>query len=75
MVGTKTPGLTVQFYGSIIAGDVVGSQPIDPTTNEVGEFPNLLTRLVLEGRLVTGDAHYTNPTVARSIREKGGTIS
>jgi hypothetical protein len=56
-------------------GVALGSQPIDPTTNEVGEFPNLLTRLVLEGRLVTGDAHYTNPTVARSIREKGGTIS
>jgi hypothetical protein len=45
------------------------------TRERVGELPNVLTRLVLEGRLVTGDAHYTNPTVARSIREQGGTIS
>lgn len=47
---------------------------IDSTTNELGALPALLERLVLEGRLVTGDALYANTTVARSIREKGGTM-
>jgi hypothetical protein len=61
ILGTLVHDLGVSF----------GAQAIDATTNEVGTLPDLLTRLVLEGRLVTGDAHSTNRAGARLIREKG----
>lgn len=67
----------LRVLGSLVheLGVTLGNQAINPAMNEVGTLPDLLTRLVVDGRLVTGDAHYTTLSVARSLRERGGTIS
>ena len=56
-------------------GVTLAQQPIAATTNELGTLPDLLRDLVLEGTIVSLDAHYTTRTVATAIRKKGGTIS
>lgn len=53
---------------------VLGQTPVADHTNEIGGIDPLLADLVLEGRVVTVDAHLTQRTIAATIRQKGGTI-
>lgn len=52
---------------------VLGQTPVADHTNEIGGIDPLLAELVLEGRIVTVDAHLTQRKIAETIREKGGT--
>ncbi len=52
---------------------VLGQTPVPDHTNEIGGIDPLLADLVLEGRIVTVDAHLTQRVIAAAIREKGGT--
>jgi hypothetical protein len=52
---------------------VLGQTPVADYTNEIGGIDPLLANLVLEGRIVTVDAHLTQRKIAETIREKGGT--
>jgi DDE_Tnp_1-associated len=54
-------------------GTTLAQVPIPATTTESGVLPALLADLVLEGTIVSGDAHYTTREVITTIREKGGT--
>jgi hypothetical protein len=54
-------------------GTTLAQVPIPATTTEAGTLAALLTDLVLEGTIVSGDAHYTTREVITTIREKRGT--
>jgi hypothetical protein len=52
---------------------VLGQTPVADHTNEIGGIDPLLADLVLEGRIVTVDAHLTQRAIAETIQKKGGT--
>jgi hypothetical protein len=51
---------------------VWGQTPVADHTHESGGIDPFLADWVLEGRIVTVDAHLTPRTIAETIREKGG---
>ena len=56
-----------------IATDCVFSQvAVDPTTNEAKTALALLETMVLQGKVVLGDAAYCDRAVCQTIRKKGG---
>lgn len=55
-------------------GLVLAEVPVAAQTDEVGALPALLAALVLDGRVLTLDAAFTERPVAETIRAKGGTI-
>lgn len=55
-------------------GRVRAEVPVAAETGEVGALPRLLAELVLEGRVLTLDAAFTERPVAAAIRAKGGTM-
>ena len=57
------------------SGIVVGQQAVSHKRNELEAVYRLLDRLDLEGRVVTGDAQFTQRKVCRSIVAKGGITS
>ena len=73
--GSRRPGgPAVQLLGALghELGLVLAEAPVAPATGEVGALPALLTELVLEGRVVTADAAFTERPVAEAILAKGG---
>jgi DDE_Tnp_1-associated len=54
-------------------GTTLAQVPIPATTTEAKTLPTLLADLVLDGTIVTADAHYTTREVITTIREKRGT--
>ena len=55
-------------------GLVLAEVPVAAETDEVGALPALLAALVLDGRVFTLDAAFTERPVAETIRAQGGTI-
>lgn len=75
--GTRTDSQSALHLLSAFAHElkvVLGQIPVADHTNEIGGIDPLLADLVLDGRVVTVDAHLTQRTIAETIREKGGTI-
>jgi len=54
-------------------GTTLAQVPIPATTTEAGTLAALFSDLVLEGTIVSGDAHYTTREVLSTMREKRGT--
>jgi hypothetical protein len=54
-------------------GITLAQVPIPATTTEAGTLAALFSDLVLEGTIVSGDAHYTTRELLSTIREKRGT--
>lgn len=74
--GSRTEEQDAVHLLSALAHDlqlVLGQVPVADHTNEIGGIPPLLADLVLEGRIVTVDAHLTQRKIAKTIRKKGGT--
>jgi hypothetical protein len=74
--GSRTEDQSAVHLLSALAHDlklVLGQTPVADHTNEIGGIDPLLADLVLEGRIVTVDAHLTQRAIAETIREKGGT--
>ena len=74
--GSRTADQSAVHLLSALAHDlklVLGQTPVADHTNEIGGIDPLLAALVLEGRVVTVDAHLTQRAIAETIREKGGT--
>ena len=57
------------------SGIVVGQQAVAHKRNELEAVYRLLERLDLQGRVVTGDAQFTQREVCRRVVAKGGTTS
>lgn len=53
-------------------GVVLGQVAVDDKTNEIGAMLDLLSALVLPGKLITGDALLTQHKIAKTIVEHGG---
>jgi DDE_Tnp_1-associated len=74
--GSRTADQSAVHLLSALAHElkmVLGQTPVADHTNEIGGIDPLLADLVLEGRIVTVDAHLTQRAIAETIREKGGT--
>ena len=56
-------------------GIVIGQQAVGEKKSELDAMPRLLEQLGLEGRVVTGDAQFTQRKVCQQIVGQGGTIS
>jgi len=53
-------------------GGVLGQQAVDPTTNEAKAAFDLLKAVVLEGRLITGDAMFCQRDLCQEIVQNKG---
>jgi hypothetical protein len=74
--GSRTDDQEAVHLLSALAHDlqlVLEQVPVADHTNEIGGIPPLLADLVLEGRVVTVDAHLSQRKIAKTVREKGGT--
>lgn len=74
--GSRTDDQNAVHLLSALAHDlklVLGQTSVPDHTNEIGGIDPLLADLVLDGRIVTVDAHLTQRSIAETIREKGGT--
>ena len=69
--GERLPGVHLVAAYAHQSGIVLGQQAVSHKRNEL----EALDRLDLRGRVVTGDAQFTQRKVCRSIVSKGGTIS
>ena len=53
-------------------GFVLSQQAVDPQSNEIKAAPKLLQTLVLEGRVITGDAIFCQREICEQITQAGG---
>jgi len=53
-------------------GCVLSQMPVSGKTNEIKTAPEILQTLVLEGRVVTGDAMFAQTEICRTIIDSGG---
>jgi hypothetical protein len=70
----QAPGTHLLSALSHRLGVTLGQVAVDDKTNEITAVHDLIQGLVLEGRVITMDALLTQKEIARSIREKGGTM-
>ena len=73
--GSKTELLAGIHLLSAFAGDsdmVEAQIVVDSKENEITQAPELLASIALEGRVVTGDAIFTQRAICQTIIERGG---
>jgi hypothetical protein len=73
--GAQWPGVRLVAAYVHQTGTVVGQEAVGEGENELGALAGLLERLDLHGRVVTGDAQFTQRTVCQKVVAKGGTTS
>ena len=73
--GEWLPGVHLVAAYAHQSGIVVGQQAVGEKKNELGALPGLLDQLDLGGRVVTGDAQFTQRKVCQRIMAQGGTTS
>lgn len=80
-IDTKTLCGTLQPHQAAIqllaaldhaTGCTLSQQAVDPQTNEIKAAPQLLKTLVLEGRVITGDAILCQREICEQITQAGG---
>lgn len=74
--GSRTDELPAVYLLSALSHplkQVLGQVIVASHTNEIGQIDDLLIGLVLEGRIVTVDAHLSQTDIAAHIREKKDT--
>ena len=73
--GEQLPGVHLVAAYAHQSGIVLGQQAVAHKRNELEAVYQLLARLDLKGRVVTGDAQFTQREVCQRIVAKGGTTS
>ena len=73
--GEQLPGVHLVAAYAHQSGIVVGQQAVGYKKNELGAMAGLLDQLDLNGRVVTGDAQFTQRKECQQIVAKGGTTS
>jgi hypothetical protein len=73
--GDQLPGVHLVAAYAHQAGIVVGQQAVGEKKNELDALPRLLDQLDLRGRVVTGDAQFTQRKVCQRIVAQGGITS
>ena len=72
--GEQLPGVHLVAAYAHQSGIVVGQQAVGNKRNELDAVPGLLEQLDLQGRVVTGDAQFTQRRVCQRVVAQGGTI-
>jgi hypothetical protein len=72
--GEQLPGVHLVAAYAHQSGIVVGQQGVGDKRNGLDAVPGLLEQLDLAGRVVTGDAQFTQRRVCQRIVAQGGTI-
>jgi DDE family transposase len=76
--GSKQQGALDVHLVSVLShrlGLTLYQQAVAEKTNEIGALPEVLSALVLKGRVVTGDAMLCQREIAKQIVDQGGTTS
>ena len=73
--GEQVPGVHLLAAYAHATGIVVAQQAVGDKHNELHAVPGLLEQVTLQGRVITGDAQFTQRAVCRKILRKGGTTS
>ena len=73
--GERLPGVHLLAAYAHQSGIVVGQQAVGGKKNELDALPRLLDQLALRGRVVTGDAWFTQRKVCQRIVAQGGATS
>jgi hypothetical protein len=76
--GSQRQGALAVHLLSVLSqrlGLTLYQQAVAAKTNEIGALPELLSALLLEGRVVTGDAMLCQREIAQQIVSQGGTTS
>ena len=73
--GRQLPGVHLVAAYAHQSGIVVGQQAVGEKKNELDALPRLLDQLDLEGRVVTGDAQFTQRKECQQIVARGGITS
>jgi uncharacterized protein YoaH (UPF0181 family) len=73
--GEEIPGVRLVAAYAQQSGLVIGQQGVPAGGNELGALPGLWAQLPLAGRVVTGDAQFTQREASREIVAQGGTTS
>ena len=73
--GDQLPGVHLVAAYAHQAGIVVGQQAVGEKKNELDAVAGLLGQLDLPGRVVTGDAQFTQREVCQRVVDQGGTTS
>lgn len=73
--GEEVPGVHLIAAYTQQSGLVVGEQAVPRVGNELRALPELLAQLPMEGRVVTGDAQFTQREASREIVAQGDTTS
>ena len=73
--GEELPGVHLVAVYAHHSGIVVAQQAVAAKSNELSALPPLLKRLPLAGRVITGDALYTQREGSQQIVAQGGTTS
>ena len=73
--GEELPGVHLVAAYAHQAGIVVGQQAVSEKENELGGLAGLMDQVDLRGRVITGDALFTQRQVCRQVVGKGGTTS
>ena len=73
--GEQLPGVHLVAAYAHQSGIVLGQQAVAHKKNELEAVYQLLARLDLKGRVVTGDAQFTQRQVCQRTVAKGGTTS
>ena len=73
--GDQLPGVHLVAAYAHQAGIVVGQQAVGEKRNELDAVAGLLGQLDLEGRVVTGDAQFTQREVCQRVVAQGGATS
>lgn len=71
--GEEVPGVHLVAAYAHQSDVVVGQQAVGEKENELAALPGLLGQLDLEGRVLTGDAQFTQRRECRQMVAKGGT--
>ena len=72
--GSKNQGAPGSHLLSAVShkfGLTLAQSPVPDENNELSAFSKVISGLVLEGRVITVDAMFTNRTVAHSLLERG----
>ena len=73
--GEQVPGVHLVYAFSHRSGVVVGQQSVEDKGGELGALRRLLDEVDIDGRVVTGDAQFTQRRDCETIVSKGGTTS
>ena len=73
--GEQVPGVHLVSAFSHRSGVVVGQQSVEDKGGELGALRRLLDEVDIDGRVVTGDAQFTQRRDCETIVSKGGTTS